>query len=243
MQSMPPRIHPATLTPGLVTLMAALSAVALNWLGPLAYPFRLLTTIMHELSHGLVAILTGGTFVRFVVFADGSGMAYTAGGIRWLIIPAGYVGAALCGAALIALGRGQRRSQLALGILGASLAILAVRYGLPSVFSPQVLSGLLTVGVGVGMGALFLAVARRGGAHWSLFLLNLMAFWVGLSALGDLTTVFGMATARTDIPSDAHAMSSLTFLPPAFWALIWVLIASAALGATLWQTWVRPRPS
>ena len=149
---------PAALTPGITTLIAALSAIVLGWLGPLAYPFRLLTTIVHELSHGLVTLLTGGVFLRFVVFPDGAGMAYTAGGIRWLIIPAGYVGAALFGAALITLGRSHQRSRVALGVLGAALALLTLRYGLPTVFSAQFLSGLLTVGTGVGLGALLVTI-------------------------------------------------------------------------------------
>ena len=233
---------PAALTPGITTLIAALSAIVLGWLGPLAYPFRLLTTIVHELSHGLVTLLTGGVFLRFVVFPDGAGMAYTAGGIRWLIIPAGYVGAALFGAALITLGRSHQRSRVALGVLGAALALLTLRYGLPTVFSAQFLSGLLTVGTGVGLGALLLVAAWRVGARGSLFLLNLVAFWVGLSALGDLGTLFTVTTVSGlgDL-SDAHAMARITFLPPAFWALVWVLVSSAALGFALWRTWLRPR--
>ena len=36
-------------------------------LGWLAYPFRLFGTFVHELSHGLAALGTGGSFRRFVV--------------------------------------------------------------------------------------------------------------------------------------------------------------------------------
>ncbi len=72
------RTTPAALTPGITTFIAALSALALGPLGPLAYPFRLLTTIVHELSHGMVTLLTGGFFLRFVIFPDGAGVDYTA---------------------------------------------------------------------------------------------------------------------------------------------------------------------
>jgi hypothetical protein len=219
--------------------MAALLAVALGWLGPLAFPFRLLTTIIHELSHGLVALVTGGMFLRFVVFPDGAGVAYTAGGIRWLIVPAGYIGTALFGAALIRLGRSPQRSRVVLGVLGATLALLSLRYGLPSVFSAQILSGLLTVIVGVSLGALFLTIAQRASEGVPLLLVNLVAFWVGLSALGDLATLFTITTASEATLSDAHTMVRLTLLPPVFWALVWVLIAGAALGSALWRTWFR----
>ena len=50
-------------------LIAGAAAVAaliawLPWLGPLAFPFRLLSTLVHELSHGLAALATGGRSLR-----------------------------------------------------------------------------------------------------------------------------------------------------------------------------------
>lgn len=237
-------LPPRAATPGVVPLAAALAAVALDWLGPLAYPLRLLTTLVHELSHGLAALLTGGAFLRFVVFADGAGLAYTSGGLRWLIIPAGYVGAALFGATLIGLGRSHQGSRLALGVLGAALAVLTLRYGLPTLLSPQFLGGLLTVGAGVGLGVLLLVAAWQVGARWSLFLLNLLAFWVGLSALGDLGALVRLAAVGGPGQlSDAHAMARLTFLPPLVWAVVWAVVAGAAMGYALWRTWLRPRPA
>lgn len=41
------------------------------------YPFRLLTTWVHEMCHGLAAILTGGRIGRLQIFHDGSGLAFT----------------------------------------------------------------------------------------------------------------------------------------------------------------------
>lgn len=228
-------------SPGVVALLAALAALAVGWLGPLAYPFRLMTTLVHELGHGLAALLTGGEFLRFVVFPDGSGLAYTAGGLRLLIIPAGYVGVALAGAALIALGRGARSSRIALGALGAALALLTLRYALPTLLSAQLLGGLLTLLAGVGLGALLLLAAWRAGGAWSLFMLNLIAFHLGLSAFGDLWMLFGITTtAGLGSRSDATSMAELTLIPAPIWAVLWALLAAAILGWTLWRTWLRP---
>ncbi|RRR76639.1 MAG: M50 family peptidase [Candidatus Viridilinea halotolerans] len=235
---MKPTPPPKTQSPVVVPLVAAFSAFALSWLGPLVFPFRLLTTIIHELSHGLAALLTGGAFVRFVVFADGSGLAYTAGGIRWIIIPAGYVGTALFGAALITLGRSTKASRNALGILGVALLLLTLRYALPTVFSPEIIGGLLTLGIGILIGVSFLAIAWKLPTIWSLAMLNLIAFWVGLSALGDLRGL--MLLSHFPGRSDAHAMAEITFLPPIFWAFIWAIMSILALGAAVWSTWLQP---
>jgi hypothetical protein len=221
--------------------IGALAAIAVSGLGPLAYPFRLLTTLVHELSHGLAALLTGGAFLRFVIFPDGSGLAYTAGGLRLLVIPAGYVGVALAGAALIALGRRPRASRIALGALGAGLALLTLRYALPTLLSAQLLGGLLTLLAGVGMGALLLLAAWRAGAAWAIVLLNLIAFKLGLSAFGDLWMLIGVSAATgLGGRSDAASMAALTFIPAPIWALAWALIAAAALGWAVWWAWLRP---
>ena len=45
----------------------------------LAYPLVLLSTLVHEVGHGLAALAVGGRFERFVMFADASGMAFSTG--------------------------------------------------------------------------------------------------------------------------------------------------------------------
>src|SRR5258708_26565700 len=65
------------------------------------YPLRLLVTFVHETGHGLTAALTGGHFLRFVVYPNGSGVATTSGGSAFLVPQMGYLGAALFGAVLL----------------------------------------------------------------------------------------------------------------------------------------------
>src|SRR5687768_9695156 len=69
--------------------------------GIIFYPFNLFVTYLHEASHGLMAILTGGKLVNFQMGFDTSGVAYTAGGFRPLIISAGYLGSTFWGAMLL----------------------------------------------------------------------------------------------------------------------------------------------
>lgn len=228
------------IAPGGLAALGALAALLVGWLGPLAYPFRLLTTLVHELSHGLAAIVTGGAFVRFVIFPDGAGVAYTAGGLRALVIPAGYVGVAVAGALLIMLGRSVRASRLALGVVGAALALLTLRYALPTLLSAQALGGALTLAAGVGLGALLVAAAWRAGGALALWLLNLLAFHLGLSAFGDLWVLLGANASGGQ--SDAASMAALTWVPAPVWAVVWALTAVALIGTALWWTWLR-RPA
>ncbi|GAB4192052.1 MAG: M50 family metallopeptidase [Roseiflexaceae bacterium] len=221
---------------------AALIALLLTapWLGPLNLPFRLLSTIVHELCHGLAALLTGGTFVRFQIAPDGSGLAYTAGGWRLLIMPAGYLGSALFGALLISVSRSVRACRAVLGALGLGLLLLSLRYGVPTIFSAP-LAGLLTVISGVLLGAAFLWVAARTTPQWSALLVMVVALQSGFNAFGDLMTLVGLSANGPAVRTDAQSMAAATGLPAILWAVLWAIMASAILGWAVWRTWIKPR--
>jgi Peptidase M50B-like len=218
----------------------ALALTMVPWLTAFNFPFRLLVTIVHELSHGLMALLTGGTFVRFVVFPDGSGLAYTAGGVRLLIVPAGYLGSALFGAALVLLGRRPERARLTIYVLGVVLPLLALRYGAPSLLSSEWVAALLTVIGGVALGAAFLLLARRAAVGWVTLLLYLVAFQSTLLACTDLLTLIGLTTSISQAQSnDVQTMAQLTLVPAVIWALLWAVCALGLIGLAFWRVWQR----
>ena len=197
--------------------------------------------MVHYLGHGLAALLTGGKFLRFVVAAAGSGFAYTAGGWRFLVIPAGYLGAALFGAVLIILGRSSRWSRIAMGVIGAALILLSLRYGVHSIFTVKIFSGLLTTVSGVVLGVGFVGVAVRASAAWIIYLLHVVAIKAGLMAFSDIFTVIGLSAGLGNAPrSDAHAMAESTYIPAIFWAFLWVVVALILVGGAIWITWIAP---
>ncbi len=112
----------------LIAFMIALFLWQMQGLFFLAFPFRLFVTMIHELGHGMAAVLTGGHFLRFEVTPRGAGLAWTSGGSRFFIIQAGYLGTALFGAALlVTTHRVQRPGRVAVGI-GVFIAVLTLAY-------------------------------------------------------------------------------------------------------------------
>lgn len=239
------RVHRrgATSPQGLIPLAFLVAALLtwMPWFSWLAYPFRLLVTLVHELSHGLAALATGGYFRNFVVFSDGSGLAYTAGGWRFLVVPAGYLGAAAFGALLILLGTSHRASRWSLGALGVLMALLSLRYGLPGLASEHALAGLLAATTGSVLGAVFLAVALRASKSWILFTIHLLALMTGLNAFSDLRTLIGLSSSPTALATDARSMADLTRLPATFWAVFWALGSGILLGSAAWIAWTSRR--
>ena len=222
---------------GMISLLLTIVPIV----GLLNYPFRLLITFVHELGHGLAAILTGGEFIRFVVFPNGAGLAYTAGGWRWIVIPAGYLGVALFGALLIILGRSHRWSRIALALIGALLIYFSLWYGAPSIWNGEIFAGLLTVTSGAIFGALVLVVAIKASPGWIIFLLHFIAIQAGLLAFADLMMLVGLSTQFFDMPNnDALSMAELTLIPAFVWAVLWAGMAVLIIGGAIWFTWIRP---
>src|SRR5687768_4339692 len=96
--------------PQLYLLIAATILTIVLWFIPFAdylvYPIRLFVTFIHESSHALVAMLTGGSVQSLTIAADGSGVVYSAhsGWFSGLLTSsAGYLGTTLFGVAMLLL--------------------------------------------------------------------------------------------------------------------------------------------
>lgn len=221
--------------------LTSLILVVVPIIGLLDYPFRLMITLVHELGHGLAAILTGGSFLFFEVFPNGGGLAHTSGGLRFVVIPAGYLGAALFGAILILLGRSHRWSRVALGVIGGAMVFLSLRYGIPSLWNASLVGGTLATITGLLFGTLLVWVAIKASPGWIVFFLHLIAIQAVLMSFSDLMALVGLSSHFfTPSGNDAQSMTDLTLIPAFFWAQLWAIIALALIGGAIWFTWLRP---
>ena len=196
------------------------------------YPVRLFVTFIHEAGHSVMAVLTGGHVIEFTVFGNGTGVATTAGGNRFLILPAGYLGTALFGALLFYLSNTvpiPRKISLAVGTLTIVITLFLHASGIALLIG--VLTGLVLVYLGL-----------RGGMYLNVLVLNVLAVLTGLNALLDLLYIVQVSSATVGpVKNDAAAFADLIpGIPPAVWALIWALLALTMLGMAVWYSVVRP---
>ncbi len=203
--------------------LAALALVLIGlwqvpWLGWLVYPFRLFGTFVHELSHGLAAIVTGGEFLRFRVEPDLSGVATTAGGWRWVVASAGYVGSAVFGGVLLALHArllSARALLIGLAVMFALLCLLFLR-------------NLFGVGAALGLTAVLLLAGLKLPAGARDGLVDVLALQLILDGYGSLFTVFLLSSSE-QVRTDAHTMAAMTWLPASIWAVMWAVLSTFAL--------------
>jgi hypothetical protein len=196
-------------------LLLGFAAVLLLWNTPLVYPVKLFTVFLHELSHGLAAVLTGGRIVSLKVTADQGGLATTAGGWELLIIPAGYLGSMLFGGLILTAASRSKADKLISLFIALTVAAVTVLF----------VRNLFGFAFGLAFAAGLAALGRWGGTPANDFVLRLLGLTSILYAVID---IYSDLIVRTVPCSDASAMSRLLFGPPAMWGVLWMVLALAA---------------
>lgn len=201
----------------------------LPWAQTLAWPLVLLSTLAHELGHGLTALLVGGRFKSLVISTDASGLAHcwAEGSLRSALVSAGgLVGPAIAAAFLFLLARKDKLARASLVAMGLALA-LTVPVLVENTFG-KVFVALVA--------ATFLAIGVRAPAWLAKHAVAFVAVQLSLSvwSRGDylFTPVARMATG--DVPSDVATMSHHLGLPYWFWGIVCAAFSVVALLVGGW---------
>jgi len=214
----------------LVAFAVLLLLVIVLWHTWFIYPLKVLVVFFHELSHGLAALLTGGSIVRIELVAQEGGICWTAGGSRFIVLSAGYLGSLLWGAGLLlaaARGRADRAICTGLGILMLLVALLWVRPVFSFGFAFTVLTGAALVAIGIKL--------HEDISDFVLKLIGLSSIlYVPLDIISD-------TLARPGMPSDARMLGEMTWIPGVVWGVLWVLL-SLIIGIGALVIAVRPLP-
>lgn len=210
----------------IIGIAAFYTALWLLWWTPVVLPLKLFVVLLHELSHALAAIATGGTVERIVLNLNEGGATYTRGGNAFLMLSAGYLGSLLFGLLLIEVaGSLPRLARATLVVLGALLLItsgLFVRNPFGFVFT-------------AAAGAVLFIAAWRFSAR---------AVGVTLLMLGFTSALYALLDIRSDIlqqpgaPSDAYMLAQLTGVPTLVWGVLWIGVAVLACWLAL-RRWLR----
>lgn len=219
-----------------IALLATLVLWNLPFGGFVLYPFKLLATWFHEMSHGVVMLTTGAGFDHMEIFRDTSGLAYANRGVtdpaRAAIASAGYMGTPMFGALLLVTGQSRRGGRIVLASLGAALFFSALLFisndfGLVAVFLAA---------------AVFLGTAALAPPRTAVFVVNVIAVQACINAFLDIRVLFRenlVVNGEKVGASDAHNMAAATFGSPTLWAILWLAWSFAAVFVALRFVYLR----
>ncbi len=200
----------------LTWLIAAAIATIVLWQLPagdyILYPFTILATWFHEMSHGLMALLLGGQFRKLEIFGDGSGVATNTISLALgpigpaLVAAAGPMGPPIAGSALILASRSFKTATLSLKILSGFL-LLSTLIWVRSLF------GLIAIPL---LGLIILAIALKAPRWLQGFAIQFLGVQACVSTYHQLDYLFSYSAGPLGL-SDTGQIQQRLLLPYWFW--------------------------
>ena len=195
------------------------------------YPFTILATWFHEMSHGLAAILLGGTFKSLSISMNGSGHASVAGPFFMgrlgdaFVAAAGPMGPAVAGALFILSSKRLRTARTALFLLGVAL-LFSTAYWVRDSLTGWVVLPLIAAGI--------LAIAWKAEDWAQSFTIQFLGVQACISTFLQIDYLFTNKVQIGDelVPSDTGAIAEALWLP--YW--MWGILLTAASLALLVQS-------
>lgn len=205
-------------------------------------PFNQFETMLHEMSHAIACVMTGGTVSGLTIVEDGNGhggLTFTRGGIPFIYSQAGYIGETLWGCLLIALSRFPRISRAILITIGLGIAGASIYFVPGAIFMAGMwLQGIGSLIWGLAIAAALIWVGNKvsdGVAHFILLFLAVQSCLGSLQGLWVL--LLQSMGAFPGTWSDATNMAQLTGIPAPFWGISWALFSIGMLSWVMWMTY------
>lgn len=214
--------------------IAIIATLALPWipfLSLLAWPLLQVSTLAHELGHGLGALVLGGEFQALLLFPDGSGVAAYGGHFSALglatIAATGLLGPPLAAWALLLAGRHTRSAHRALAVV-ALLLVLTVLLWAGNAF---------TVAFCLLLAALLGFLAWRSSPALSQVVCVFLAVQLAFASFSRADYLFTAhaQTAHGPMPSDVGQIAEALLLPFWFWGALLAATTVGLLALGAWQ--------
>jgi len=199
----------------LILLIIIFVAILFLWNTPVVYPLKIFVVLLHEISHGLAAIITGGKILKIEVSPQQGGVCWSSGGWRPLVLMAGYLGSMFWGGLILVLAARTKSDKIISMVIGGIILLISlffVRSLFGFVFSLVFGTALIAVGI-------FAPIVVND---------------IVLKIIGLTSVLYAILDIKDDLisrnikGSDASRMSEIIPLPPQVWGIIWIVIAIAA---------------
>lgn len=196
-------------------------AFFLSYIPMVNWPFFWMMTFFHEISHGIAALVSGGSIESIQLHLRGSGLCTTLGGSSLLITFAGYLGAVAWGMGiyLMADSLNKRHTDIMALLMAAVVLISAVFWG-------RDLMTLLIMAILIAVLVIVMTLQNNGFIKIALKFIGIFVLLDAIKA--PLNLIDGRHYG------DGARLSDITGIPEIFWVLLWFMAGAFGLY-TLWK--------
>ena len=183
-------------------------------------PLKILVVFLHELSHAMTAVFTGGDIISISVSPAQGGEAWTRGGSRFLTLSAGYLGSLLIGLALLWVALRTNLDRYVMAGLGIILLVITALY----------MRDLFAISFGAIGGIAPLVAAR----FLPIDVNDLILRVIGLTSMIYVPyDIFSDTIARSALQSDARMLAEEFGGPTIMWGGMWLFMSLVLIGFAL----------
>lgn len=202
----------------------------------LLYPLTLFTTWVHEMGHGITALVCGGRFSYLEIRANAGGTAWASAAHGWpdaLVAAGGLLAPPLLGAIILATVHGPRRARYFLAGLAFAIAVSLILY-------VRSVVGIVTMSV------LALAIGHIAWRGFSetperrVLAAQFLAVILAVDTLTRMVSYAFMSETSSGRTSDVSHIAENLGGHYALWGLAITVLALGMLAFGVWWAW-RPR--
>ncbi|NJM83898.1 MAG: M50 family metallopeptidase [Tabrizicola sp.] len=190
------------------------------WSTPVNYPLRMIVVFLHEISHVLSALLTGGSVDSLTLDPAEGGRVMTRGGNLFLTLTSGYLGSLVVGIALFFIALHTHLDRWVTALFGGGTLLIAavfVRDGFALVFCAL-------TGISMLLMARFLPLSLN----------DLVLRVIGLSSMLYVPQdIISDTITRSHLRSDARLLAEAFGGATILWGGLWLAISLAVIGLSL----------
>ncbi len=201
-------------------LLALLALIFACWSLPVIWPLKMLVVFLHESSHALAALITGGRVEGMTLHYLEGGTTTTRGGWFFGIASAGYIGSLALGVLLFVIAVRTHWDRVAVMALGVLMLIAAALY----------MREMFALGFTIAVAVVLLVIAK----FLPVIVNDLVLRVIGLTSMIYVPyDIFDDTLRRAGGMSDARIIAMEFGGPTVFWGGLWLLIALGVIFATL----------
>ncbi len=197
-------------------LIAIIALVFLFWGTWVVLPLKILVVFLHELSHAIAIVLTGGSVESFSISPQQGGLVIGRGGNRFLSLSAGYLGSLTLGMGLLIIALRTHWDRAVLGGFGGVMLLVTLLY----VREPFAMA--FCAGVGVVMIAMAWYLGRA--------VCDLVLRVIGLTSMIYVPyDIFDDTIRRSGLRSDAYMLAEEFGGTAMLWGGLWLVLSLVSI--------------
>lgn len=196
----------------LIFLFLILIISFILWDTILIYPVKLFVVLLHEISHGIAAIISGGKIVEMNIDLNLGGKCITQDGNSFLIASAGYLGSFLFGLFIFYSTYKKNLSTYVIIIIAVIIFLFAV----------NTINNSMISFFAISFSVLLFIIIKFTPRLFSNYVLKSIGL---ISCLYVLFDIKDDILRNNNLYSDASIVAELSGIPSLVWGLIWFSIS------------------